>query len=117
MTAVGTSSRSTQSEATFSKIQTVSCLPSDSIVLYPTNVRRVHPTLKNQIFYQVSNGVINQRGDNRGVHSKTSFQSARDVIFPPSFPRAEVSRAGNPVFSRIQAEHHFAQSNQIPSAS
>jgi hypothetical protein len=103
-------------KAALCKVQTVPYRSSDSIKWRPSNVFLADSSLQHQVFNQSSDGVVRERRDDRCVHSKAAPEPACDVVFASALPCAELPRCGNALITRIKAQHHFTQADQIPHA-
>src|SRR5438105_12160202 len=79
VTTIRTTKRSAYSVTTFSKIQAIADFAAHAIVLDPPDMRLIDPTLQNQIFDEASDRIIGKCGNNGGLLSETTPQSARDV--------------------------------------
>ena len=77
-------------------------------------MRLIDSALINQILDESTDGIVCQRGNDRGINSETTPQSARDVVFPATFPNLKSARGVNAAIAWIEPEHHFAQADQIP---
>ena len=66
------------------------------------------------ILDQATDRVIRQCGADRGVHSKTTLQTARDVVFTAAFPNTEAPRGRHTSFTRIEPQHYFTKANDVP---
>src|SRR2546425_195224 len=64
----------------------------------------------------IATRVIGECCDHRGVQAETSFQPARDVVFPSAFTNLEGSRRRNAPLARIEPHHDLAQADQVPAA-
>ena len=74
-------------------------------------MRLIDAALVNQILHEPADGIISQRRHDRGFQSKTSLQAARDVVLAAALPDLKTARGRNPTISRIETQHHFAQTH------
>ena len=74
--AIRISHRTTDTETTLCKIQTVSNRTADPIVLAPLDEIRRHSALHDKIFDQVPHLVVHERGDHSGLVAKAFPQAA-----------------------------------------
>jgi len=116
MSAVGTSERRADAEAALGEIQAVADSATDSVVRRPSDVPLADAALQHEVFDKAANGIVGDRGDDCGIHSKTAFEAASNVVFAATFPGAEMARGGNTFVAGVQAQHDFAQAHQVPHA-
>jgi hypothetical protein len=70
---------------------------------------QVHAALQHQILNQSANRIIGQDGHDPCPQAETTSQTAGDVVFAASFPRAKFPCRGNSNLARIETQHHFTQ--------
>src|SRR5258708_9621630 len=116
MAAIGATHRSPQSKSSLGEIQAVAGLPPYAIVRNPLDIGLVDSPLVDQVLNQPANGVIDERGDDGGIQPKAALETTRNVVFAAALPHPKFPRVGNPGFSGIETQHHFSQSNQVPTA-
>ena len=76
----------------------------------------IDAALEHQILDEASDRIVGERRDDGGVQAEAAAEAARDVVFAAAFPRAEFARDRDAKISGVEAQHHFAQTDQIPSA-
>ena len=116
MPAVRTTQRRANAEAALGEIQSVAHGAADSVIGRPADIFLADAALQHEVFDEAADGIVRERGDDRGVHSKAALESAGDVVFAAAFPGAEVARGGNALVAGIEAQHDFAQAHQVPHA-
>ena len=116
MPTIRTTQSSANPKASLGEIQPVTHTTAHAVILDPFEMRLIDSALINQILNQTADGIVCQRGNDRGIHSETTPQSARDVVFATAFPNLKSARGVNAAIAWIEPEHHFAQADQIPTA-
>jgi hypothetical protein len=111
MPAVRHSAGPSNPKAALGEIQSVSNRSADAIVRSPSNMRRIHASLKNEILHQPPHGVIGQGGNQPRFHAETPAQSASHIIFTTSFPYTERSGGMDSAFPRVKPQHDLTQGN------
>src|SRR5262249_35656085 len=89
---------------------------SHPIVIHPAREAGIDPALQNQVFQQASYGIVGERRHNSSVEAKTAAQAARDVVFATAFRNPKAAGRPNPPIPGIEAQHDFAQTDEIPAA-
>src|SRR5215471_12195856 len=115
--AVGAPESRAHAKSTFRKVQSIAHRVADAIVRYPANVVRSHSALQDEIFHQPADRIIGERSDDSRFQTEASPQSAGHVVLATAFPGVKMARSGNPFFAGIKAQHHFAQTDQVPHGS
>src|SRR6266849_666744 len=114
--AIRTTEGGAYAEAAFGKIQSVSHGAADAIVGHPAYVFLTDAALQHEVFDQPANGIVCEGRSDGGVEAETTLQSARNVVFAATFPRAELAGGRDPLVAGIEAQHDFAEAHQVPGA-
>src|SRR2546428_2249717 len=116
MPTIVASERSTHSEAALRKVEAVARRAADAVMFYPAHQRLVHAALINKILKKPADGIIGERGDDRGVQAETTFQPACDVVFPTALAHFKGSRRVDAPVAWVEPHHDFTQADQVPPA-
>ena len=108
MPAVGGAFCGAHAEAAFSEVESVSCGHSKSVEVSPLNKLGVDTTLKNKVFEEASDFVIDKPGEDGGALTEAATESAGNVVFPTAFPSLELTGGANAAVTGIETEHNFA---------
>jgi hypothetical protein len=100
----------------FGKIQAVADSAAHSVMLHPSDQRLVDATLINKILNKPPDWIVGERGNDGGVQPEAALQATRNVVFAAPFVYIKMSRGSNAAVARIEAQHHFPQAYQIPTA-
>src|SRR5579859_7155898 len=114
--AVVTAQRCSHAESTLRKIESVARRMAYAVVLHPADQRLIDAALINEILKQPSDRIIRESRNDRGVQAETPFQSASDVVFPAAFAHFKGARRGDAPVTRVESEHDFAQTDDVPAA-
>ena len=114
--AVRAAQRGADAETSFSEIQAVAHGTADAVVRNPLGERVVHAALIHQIFDEPADRIIGERGDYGRVQTKAALQAARDIVFAAAFADGKLARGPDALVARVEAQHHFAQAQLIPTA-
>jgi hypothetical protein len=76
----------------------------------------VDTALQNQVLDQAADRIIGEGSHNRGIQAKAASQPASDVVFSATFGNCEVPGRPNAAVTGIEAQHHFAECDQVPTA-
>jgi len=106
----------TEAESTLGKVDAVANRPAYAVIGQPFEQGRVHAALKHEVFDQAANGVIGQCCGDGGTQSEASAQAASNVVLAATFPDLKLARGVYPVFAGVEAKHHFAQAEAVPTA-
>ncbi len=104
------------SKSALGKIQAVARRASDTIVRHPANVSLIDATLIQHVLQQPPHRIVRERRNDCRVHAEASLQPTRDVILPTPFTHLEGARGRDAPVARIEANHHLAQTYQVPAA-
>ena len=116
MATIVTSESCADAEAAFREIEAVARGVADAIVFDPADQRLIDAALINEILKKAANGIIGKRGDDGSVQAETAFQSASDVVFAAAFADFEGTCRGDAAVAGIEAEHDFAETDDVPAA-
>ena len=86
---VGHADSTSDTEASFGKIQAVSDSSADTVIFYPFNERSVNSALKHKILNKSADLVICKCRNSRGFKSEATAKSSCDVILSAPLPRSE----------------------------
>jgi hypothetical protein len=64
----------------------------------------------------VTDRVVRERCCDSSSQSKAPAKAAGYIIFATALPNGEMACGMNAAFSRVQAQHNFAEAHQIPAA-
>src|SRR5262249_48632264 len=117
MSAVGASGRPSHSESTIDKVQAVARCASNTVVGQPSDQGLIGATLINQILNETSDGVIHECSHNRRLQTEASLQRAGHVVFTAAFVYIEFASRPDALVARIESQHDFTESNEVPTAS
>ena len=74
----------------------------------------IDSALVKQVLEQAPHGIVGDGGDDGRIEAKAALQPASNVVFAAAFRHGECSRRSNAVIARIKAQHHLAQTDQVP---
>jgi hypothetical protein len=114
MAAIRTSHSRAHAKSTLGKIQSVAHRSADAVVRHPADQRAIDSSLQHQIFNQLSDWILGERGDHCGSHPEASAQAAGDIVFPAALPGSELSRSMDAFFSGIKPQHYLAKADAVP---
>src|SRR4029077_20914675 len=104
------------SESALGEIEAVAGGAADAIVLDPANEGLVDAALIDEILEQAAYGIIGEGGDHGSVQAEAAFESAHDIVFAAAFADFERARGGDALFGGVEANHDFAEADQVPAA-
>src|SRR5262245_38654122 len=110
---VGNAHRPAQTKAAFGKIQPVTYRAPHAVVGSPPDELGIHPALQNELFEQPAHVVVGESGANGRAQPETAPQTTGHVILAASFPDFEFARGPDATLARVQAQHDFAQGDQV----
>jgi hypothetical protein len=108
--------RRADTEAAFSEVYGVPALSADRIGRHPSEKRRAHTALKNEVLDEAAHFIVCQSGDQCGALAEAPPEPARDVVLPPSFPSAEAAGGAHTGISGVQPKQYFAKRHQVKRA-
>src|SRR6478735_806242 len=111
---VRASDRRAHAKAALREVQAVADRAADPVVRGPADVRAIHTALSDEVFDQPADRVVCEGRHDGGRRAEAATQATGDVVFAAAFPRPELTGALDPLVTRIQAQHHFAQCHQVP---
>ncbi len=115
VSAVGAADGGPHSKAAFGKVQAIAHHAPDPVIRNPADQRGINPALQNQVLYQAPDRIFCKRRDDAGSQPETAAQAARHVVFTAAFPNVEMTRSVDAALARIEPQHHFAQTQAVPS--
>jgi hypothetical protein len=116
MTTIRTSEWRSQPEASLRKIQSVADAPAHPVKRHPSHILLTNASLQHQVFDKTSNRIVGEGGYDRRVHPKAASQAAGDVVFAATLPHAKMTRRGDALVPRVEAQHDFTEADQVPHA-
>src|SRR5262245_36854748 len=111
--AVGNANGTTDAEPAFGEVESIADGAAYTIVWHPFDELGIHTPLQNKIFDETAYIILSEGRADRCLQSKTTAQSARDIVFAAAFPGFEFARSAYSAFTRIQAEHDFTEGKQV----
>ena len=116
MTTVGCALRGAHSEATLGEVEAVACSNPEAVEVGPLNELRIDSALKNEIFEEASDFVVDEGGENSCSLAEAATKSAGDVVFAAAFPGLELTGSADASVTGIETEHDFAHRNNVVGA-
>src|SRR6185312_4322053 len=114
--AIGATRRRAHSMAALGKVEPVAHCPPHAVIRNPPNQRSVHAALQNEILSEAAHGIVSQGGGDACVQPEATAQAPRNVVFAAALPHLEMARGVDAALARIEAKHHFTQTQAIPPA-
>ncbi len=103
-------------EAALEEVDAIAGVAANAVEGRPVDVRGVDAALQDEVFDQAADGVVDERGGDGGAEIEAATEAAGDVVLAAAFPHAEGSRADDAAFAGIEAQHDFAEGEEIPAA-
>ena len=116
MTAIGASERRTHAKAALRKVQAIAYGTPNAVISDPAHQALIHASLIYEIFNQASDRVVGKSRDDGGFQIEAAFQTARYVVFAAAFGNLKITRSPDAAVARVEAQHDFAQAEQVPAA-
>jgi hypothetical protein len=113
---IGTTESRACAKTSLGEIQSVANQTPNAIELCPPDVRLIDAALINQVLNQSPYRIIGQRRDYRGIQTKASLQTTRDVVLAAAFPNLKAARRRYPAVTGIKTQHYFTETHQVPAA-
>src|SRR5215472_4325158 len=85
MPAVRTAERRPDAKTAFGKVQSISSIAANAVVLDPVNQRLIHAALVNEVLKKTADGVIGKGRNNRRVESKAALDATGHVVLATTF--------------------------------
>src|SRR5450756_1869231 len=101
--------RAADAEAALGEIQTVAHAAADAVVLAPFDEVGADATLHDEIFDEMADFVVHERGTDGGFVAEAFPQTARGIVFATAFPRGERARGANASLTGVKPQHDFAE--------
>ncbi len=114
--AVRTAQPGTYAKTALGKVESIAHGAAHAIIRSPDQMRKIDAALQHQVFQQPTDGIVGQRGHNGRAQPKAAAQPARHVVLTAALPSLKAARGGDASLARVQAQHHLAQTHQIPAA-
>ena len=76
----------------------------------------VDAALEDEVFDEAADGVVDERGGDGGAEVEAAAEATSNVVFAATFPDAEVARADDAAFAGVEAQHDFAEREEVPTA-
>jgi hypothetical protein len=77
-------------------------------------MRLIDTALEDQILDQATDRVVGECGDYSSIQTKATLQATRNVVFATTFPDLKSACGMNASFTRIEAQHYFAKTDDVP---
>ena len=100
---VGHTDSTSDTVASFCKIQTVSDSSADTVIFYPFNQRSVNSALKHKVLNKSADLIICKCRNSRGFKSEATAKSSCDVIFSAALPHSEGTCGSYPSVAGIKS--------------
>ena len=100
-------------ETSFREIEPHSGGSTNPVKRRPLNETGIDAALQDEILRQAPDIIVGECRAHRRAQAKTAAQPARHIVLPAALPDPELARAANPAFTRVQAQHDFAQGDQV----
>ena len=113
MAAVGNADRAANAEAALGEVQAVADGAAHAVEGRPFDEFGVHAALQNEILEQTADFVVGKGGGDGGLQPEAAAQAAGDVVFAAAFPDLELAGAADAAFAGVEAEHDFAEGEQV----
>ncbi len=84
--------------------------------LVQTTMRLVDAALQHQVFEETADGVVGERGDDGGLEAEAAAQASGYVVLAAALPDVEAACGGYADVAGIEAEHDFAEADDVPFA-
>ncbi len=114
MPPVGDPDRGPHAEAALGEVEAGPDRPPDAVIGGPPDVREIDSTLEHQVLDEPADLVVGERGDDRRPEPEAAPKRARDVVLAAAFPHLERTCGRDTAISGIEAQHDFAQADEIP---
>ena len=103
-------------EAALEEVDAVAGVAAYAVEGLPVDVGGVDAALEDEVFDEASYGVVDQGGGDGGAEIEAAAETAGDVVLAAALPDAEVARADDAAFAGIEAQHDFAEGEEVPAA-
>ena len=114
--AIGAAKSGADAEASLSKVEAVADGAADAIVRDPADQGLIDAALIDEVLRETADGIIGEHGDDGSIETKTAFEAASDIIFAATFINIKAARGPDPFFAGVEAEHDFAETDEVPGA-
>ncbi len=84
--------------------------------LVQREVGQVDSALEHEVFDEAADGVVGERGDDGCLEAEAAAESAGYVVLAAAFGGDELACGGDAVVAGIEAEHDFAEGDEVPLA-
>jgi hypothetical protein len=85
-------------------------------VFDPADEGLIHAALVDEILEQATDWIIGEGSDNRRIQPKAALQATGHVVLSAAFADLEGAGRRDSSIAWIEAQHDFAQADQIPFA-
>src|SRR6266850_528790 len=113
VTAVRASERGAYAETSLGEIEAVTRATADAVVSNPADPREVDSALQDEIFDQPADGIVDQRGDNGRAQAEAAAKTTGHVVLAAALPHLKRASGGHATFSRVEAQHHLAEADEV----
>ena len=97
-----------EAETPFEEVDTVAPRFADAVVRQPANEVCCHSAGCDAIAHQLTDGIIDESGDNGGAMSETSAEATGHIVFAATLPDLKALGLGNAGRAGIKAQHDLA---------
>lgn len=91
------------------KLRPLRTVRADAVVLAPLDEVGGDAALHDEVLDEVSDFVVDERGDDGGFVAEAFAEAAGGVVFAAAFPSLELAGGADAAFARVEAEHDFAE--------
>ena len=91
MASVGATEGCAHSKPSLGEIQTVADRAAYPVVWHPADITTIDVALHHQIFYETTDWIVGESGDDGSFETEAALQSASHVVLATAFPCVEAS--------------------------
>jgi hypothetical protein len=113
MAAIRNPQSAAYAEAALGEVEAVTDRAANAVVRNPPDELAIDTPLKDKILHQTADVVVCERGAYGGLEAETAPEAASDVVFAAAFPHLELTSGTDAAFTGIEAEHDFAEGEEI----
>jgi hypothetical protein len=103
-------------ETSFGEVQAIADGTSYPVEGHPSDPGWIDTALEDAVFEETADFVIGEGGADGCAQAEAASEAAGDVVFSPALPGAERAGAADAAFSRVEAEHDFAERYEVIAA-
>lgn len=106
----------TDSEATLGEVESITSSDTEAIEVSPLDELGIDSTLKNKVFEEASDFVINESGEDGSALTEAAAESTGDVVFATAFPGLKLPGGADAAIAGIETEHNFTHRDNVVGA-